>query len=168
LPVVGDPPALIRAFEGDPARWLPRSRRTGPDGFVVTLRAGSFTQQVTATIGAPWRAGATRWRTLSWEPMASQGTTRGVERLLPSLDGELGLHIESGRRVTLVFDGRYQPPGGAVGTAVDMVALSRVADATIQRLISDIVARLSAEATLLSRSTHGHTPDQHRPTPIRA
>lgn len=167
LPVVGDPAALIRAFESDPARWLPGSRRTGPDGFVITLRAGTFTQQVSASVGAPWRAGSTRWRSLSWEPAGDAGGARGVERLLPSLDGEVGLHIESGRRVTLVFDGRYQPPGGAVGTAVDVVALSRVADATIRRLTTDMVARLSAEATLMGESADGHAPDEDRPQPAR-
>ncbi len=53
--------------------------------------------------------------------------------------------------------------GGAtgLGTAVDAVALNRVADATIQRLVSDITARLSAEATLLGGSAHRNAPRDH-------
>ena len=168
LPVVGDPGSLTRAFEGDPARWLPASRRTGPGQFVVTLRAGAMTQQVTATVGSPWRAGATRWRSLTWEPTAGDGDPRAVDRLLPSLDGELGLNIEAHERVTLIFDGRYEPPGGAVGTAVDVVALNRVADATIQRLVGDITARLSAEATLLGGSADRNAPGEHGPASLRA
>ncbi|TVR36561.1 MAG: hypothetical protein EA388_03560 [Nitriliruptor sp.] len=168
LPVVGDPASLTRAFEGDPARWLPASRRTGPDEYLVTLRAGAMSQQVAATIGSPWRSGATRWRSLTWEPTGVDRSPRGVDRLLPSLDGELGLNIEAHDRVTLIFDGRYEPPGGAVGTAVDVVALNRVADATIQRLVEDVTARLSAEATLLGGSAHRSAPRDHGPASIRA
>lgn len=161
LPVVGDPATLTRAFEGDPARWLPASRRTGPDEYIVALRAGSMTQQVVATIGSPWRSGATRWRSLSWEPTGLDRTPRTVDRLLPSLFGELGLNIEAYDRATLIFDGRYEPPGGALGTAVDVVAMNRVADVTIQRLVGGITARLSAEATLLGGSGKGNAPRDH-------
>lgn len=168
LPVVGEPASLTRAFEGDPARWLPASRRTGPDQYILTLRAAAMNQHVAATIGSPWRSGATRWRSLSWEPTAADRSARAVDRLLPSLDGELGLNIEAHDRVTLIFDGRYQPPGGAVGTAVDVVALNRVADATIQRLVSDITARLSAEATLLGDSPHRNAPRDHGSASVRA
>jgi hypothetical protein len=127
-----------------------------------------MTQQVAATIGSPWRSGATRWRSLTWEPTGADRNPRTVDRLLPSLDGELGLNIEAHERVTLIFDGRYQPPGGAVGTAVDVVALNRVADATVQRLVSDITARLSAEATLLGGSAHRNAPCHHGSTSVRA
>lgn len=168
LPVVGDPASLTRAFEGDPARWLPASRRTGPDQYIVVLRAGAMNQYVAAMVGSPWRSGATRWRSLSWEPTGVDRSARAVDRLLPSLDGELGLNIEAHNRVTLIFDGRYQPPGGAVGTAVDVVALNRVADATIQRLVSDITARLSAEATLLGGSPNRDAPRDHGPASVRA
>lgn len=167
LPVVGEPAALMRAFEGDPARWLPASRRTGPDEYIVTLRAGAMSQQVAATIGLPWRSGQTRWRSLTWEPTGIERTPRSMDRLLPSLDGEVGLNIEARDRVTLIFDGRYQPPGGPVGTAVDVVALNRIADATVQRLVHDITARLSAEATLLGGSAHRNAPRHHGPSSVR-
>lgn len=150
LPVVGDPVALATAFDGDPARWLPGARRDGQDRFVLALRAGSLTRTVRATIGAPWRAGATRWRALSWDPISTEdGEPAPVDRLLPSLDGELGLHAQSGGRTTLLLDARYRPPGGALGGAMDAVAMHRLARGTVERFLEEVTARLAGEALLL-------------------
>ena len=149
LPVAGHPAALLHAFEGDPARWLPSARRDGPDTYIILVRAGTLTRTVTATIGSPWRAGSARWRSLSWDPSGEDASPAPVERLLPSFDGEIGVHVASPERVTLVLDGRYLPPGGAVGTAADVVALGRIARQTVHRLAADVAARLTAEAMLI-------------------
>lgn len=171
LPVVGDPVALATAFDGDPARWLPGARRDGQDRFILALRARSLTRMVRATVGAPWRAGATRWRTLSWDPIAEDGEPTAVDRLLPSLDGELGLHAQSGGRTTLLLDARYRPPGGPLGGAVDTVAMHRLARTTVERFLEEVTARLAAEALLLDdgpvesapdSSAAGHDPAHHR------
>lgn len=168
LPVVGDPVALATAFDGDPARWLPGARRDGAT-FVLALRAGSLTRTVRATVGAPWRAGATRWRTLSWDPIAEDGEQSALDRLLPSLDGELGLHAQSRGRTTLLLDARYRPPGGALGGAVDTVGMHRLARGTVERFLEEVTARLAGEALLLDdgpmpqpRSASRHGPDQLR------
>ncbi len=168
LPVVGDPVALATAFDGDPARWLPGARRDGAD-FILALRAGSLTRTVRATVGAPWRAGATRWRTLSWDPIADDGEQSAVDRLLPSLDGELGLHAQSGGRTTLLLDARYRPPGGALGGAFDSVGMHRLARTTVERFLEEVTARLAGEALLLDDgpmpsppSGRRNEPQQHR------
>jgi hypothetical protein len=147
LPVPGDPGPLCRAFVDDPARWLPDARHTGPDTWAVTLRAGSWSRPVEMHLGAPWRVGASHWRTVSWEPVSEDGERGPMDRLLPSLEGELGIHVLDGL-VTLVLDGRYRPPGGPVGTALDGVALQRVARTTVERLLADLAARLSAESLM--------------------
>ena len=149
LPLVGDPVSLATAFDGDAMRWLPGARRDGPDAYVMAVRAGSLTRSVRAQVGAPWRAGATRWRSLRWDPVAEDGDPATIDRLLPGLDGELGLHLESAGRVTLLLDARYRPPGGSLGVAVDSIGLHRVALATVERCLEDIAARLAAEALLL-------------------
>jgi hypothetical protein len=149
LPLVGQPSALAAAFEDDPQRWLPAARRVGPDTWTLTLRAGALARTVSAMIGRPWRAGATRWRTLTWDPIADDGDPATFDRLLPSLDGELGLHVEPSGRVTLVLDARYQPPGGAFGDAVDAVALRRLARLTVERFLEEVSARLASEALLI-------------------
>lgn len=143
LPVPGDATALRRAFVGDPGRWLPEARHTGPDRWAMTVRAGQLARTVEARVGEPWRAGGTQWRSLGWEPAADDGT----DRLLPSLDGELGLHVLEGV-ATAVLDARYHPPGGPVGAALDGVALHRVARSTAQRLLADVAAGLTAESLL--------------------
>lgn len=178
LPVSGDPEAVAAAFSGDPIRWLPNARRDGPDRWMLPLRAGSFTRTVSTRLGHPWRAGATRWRTLSWDPTAETPESASLERLLPSLDGELGLHLESGGRVTLVLDARYRPPGGRLGVAADAVALRRIALTSVERFLEDVAARLAAEALLIADASlptrrrapssapaasgaHGNAPNQH-------
>ncbi len=153
LPVVGDPEALVAAFVGDPQRWLPSSRRDGPDRFVFNVTAKSLARPVRTVIGAPWRHGETHWRSISWDPVDAEGSPGAVDRLLPSLDGELGLHVASGSRVTLVLDARYRPPGGAVGLAADSLALRRVARGTIEHIVGEIAARFGAESLLQPTTT---------------
>lgn len=175
LPLVGDPVALATAFDGDPARWLPGARRDDDDGtYVVALRAGAFTRAVRAEVGTPWRAGATRWRSLRWDPIAEDGEPGAVDRFLPSLDGEIGLHAQPAGRLTLLLDARYRPPGGALGEALDAVALHRLARRTVERFLEEVTARLTGESLLLDdgdeepdddgSSAAGDHPDDDRAT----
>jgi hypothetical protein len=153
LPVVGDVNGLVGAFEDDPRLWLPDARREGADHWLLDVRAGAFSRTVRAYVGAPWRAGPTYWRTLSWDPVGGDHEPVSVERVLPSMDGELGLHVDLAGGTTLIFDGRYQPPGGLVGAAVDAVALNRVARHTVERFLEQVGALLAAAAVL-----HGPLP----------
>jgi hypothetical protein len=153
LPVVGTSVGLVEAFEGDPRRWLPDPRRDGPDHWILQLRAGALSRQVRAHLGAPWRAGPTRWRSLTWDPLPGEREAVSLDRFLPSFDGELGLHLDPSGGGTLVLDGRYLPPGGPLGAAADAVALHRVAKHTVERFVARLSASLAAEAAL-----HGSYP----------
>jgi hypothetical protein len=144
LPVAGDPTALRRAFVGDPSRWLPDARRVGPNHWTMTVRAGQLSRVVEASLGDPWRAGGSQWRSLTWEPGTQDDA---LERFLPSLEGELGLHVLEGV-VTLMLDAEYRAPGGAVGSALDSLGLQRLARMTVERLLADVAARLTAESLL--------------------
>jgi len=144
-PLEGDPDALDAAFRRDPARWLPAARPHAEGGWVLRVRAGSLERDVHATLGEPWHVTRTSWRALSWEPLAGDGDA-GVSRILPPLDGELGLHVDESGRATLVLDARYLPPGGILGAAADAVALHRLARLTGQRLLQDIGAGLRASS----------------------
>lgn len=149
LPTLGDPVGLIRTFTGDPGLWLPEARQIGPDRWTMSVRAGAWSRRVEAHVGAHWRAGRTNWRALSWDPVSEESDRWPIERLLPSLDGEIGLHVTD-TDATLMLDGRYRPPGGAVGVAIDRAALHLVARSTADRLLADVAARLSSEATVLA------------------
>jgi hypothetical protein len=142
LPLEIDAVLARDVFTGDPERWLPGARRVGRDRYAIEVGTSSFGRPVTATIGEPWHVGSTWWRTCSWEPDDSDGDVAPVSRLLPRLDAELGLAIRDGR-ATLLLDGRYDPPGGRLGDAVDAVALNRVARVTVERLLAAIVRRIA-------------------------
>jgi hypothetical protein len=143
LPLSGPPTDLADRFAGDPT-WLPDAEPLGNGRWRTTLHGGGFRRSVAVRIGEPWTAGPTRWRSLSWDPTTTDGAppSRLVEWLLPTFDGELGLH-DRGDTASLVIDGRYQPPGGSLGNAVDELALHRVARRTLEGLAAGISTKLS-------------------------
>lgn len=143
LPLSGDPTDLKDRFVGDPT-WLPNAEPL-PDGrWRTTLHGGGFRRTVAVRLGAAWQAGTTRWRAISWDPAGSDGAaaSRLVEWLLPTFDGEVGLH-DRGETASLVIDGRYQPPGGTFGSTVDELALHRVARRTLEELAAAIATELA-------------------------
>lgn len=153
-PLEGHAGAIGAAFEGDAAAWLPAADPT--DGTVrMKVRAGGLERRVRAALGAPWHAARTTWRTLSWEPVSGEGEATQPVRVLPTLDGELGLHVDESGRATLILDARYQPPGGLLGAAVDAVALHRIARITGENLLQDVGAALRARAS--ERGAPEHT-----------
>ena len=149
LPISGEPATLVEAFEGDPGRWLPDSRRDGPSHWVAPVRAGTLRHPVRVEVGDSWRSGTTVWRRLAWEPTTPEGEAGLIERALPSLESEVGLHRQQDGCCTLVVDAWYDPPGGAIGAAADVVALRRVARRTVDTFLQAVAARLSAEALLV-------------------
>jgi hypothetical protein len=138
LPLNGDAPAIVARFTTDPSRWLPHARRVGPDRWSVPVAGLGIDRPVELAVGTPWSLGGTWWRTFSWRPLPSPGDPVPVDRLLPVLDAELGLVVQGARHLTLVLDGRYHPPGGAVGAAIDAVALGRVARRTVESVLETI------------------------------
>jgi hypothetical protein len=151
LPLEVDPVAATALFTGDAERWLPRARQVGPARYAIEVGTDTIERPVTVTVGEPWHVGSTWWRTCSWEPIAASGDTTPVTRLLPTLDAELGLTVRDGR-ATLLLDGRYDPPGGRLGDAVDAVALGRVARVTVERLLAEVARRIATEQLV------GHEP----------
>ncbi|MBS3939608.1 MAG: hypothetical protein KG028_01485 [Actinobacteria bacterium] len=147
LPVQGDPSATLAAFRDEPIRWLPAGRR-GERGLTATVRAGGISRSVLVRVGDPWVVGATHWRSLRWDPLGDDEGPGRTDRLLPAFDGELGLHVLEQGRITLILDGRYVPPGGSVGAAIDGVAMGRVAQRSLERFLEDLAANLQERADL--------------------
>lgn len=135
--------AVIEAFLGDPAAWLPEgSRPAGLDRWFVTLHAGPVSAAVAMTIDRSWSLPDAYSRPVTWAPAATadDGTATG---LLPDFWGRLTLRVEEGT-LRLVLSGRYQPPGGRAGMIADTAALHLVAAATARRLLADVAERLVA------------------------
>jgi hypothetical protein len=155
-PLEGDAAGLVSAFSTDPTDWLPDPERDPEGGWIVTVHGGSMSRQVRALLGQPWTVTRTTWRALSWEPINSSAET-GISRVLPPLDGELGIHVDESARATLILDARYLPPGGLLGAAVDAVAMHRVARQTGQRLLQDVGVGLSRIASEWDSPQHAGT-----------
>lgn len=143
LPLDSAPEAAVAAFRGDPQLWLRGVRHVGPERWVLHVGPPGWDRPVALTVGRPWEVGRTWWRSFCWEPTV--GSEAAVTRLLPRLDAELGLAVRPGGHATLVLDGRYDPPGGRLGDAVDAAVLGRVAAATAERLLRDIAGALHDE-----------------------
>jgi len=169
-PLEGPTGALAAAFASDPSAWLPDPVADVAPGisdttsgrWVFAVHAGSLARRVRVTIGQPWHATRTSWRSVSWEPVTVNDDQTSVNRLLPPLDGELGIHVDESGRATLVFDARYLPPGGLIGAAADAMALHRLARQTGQRFLEDVAVGLSRIA--LGSSTPERSAPEHAGT----
>lgn len=155
-PLEGPAGALTAAFAEDPASWLPEATPDRAGTHLFAVHAGSLARRVRASVGQAWHVTRTSWRSLSWEPINGTDDPSGVTRMLPALDGELGIHVDASGRATLVLDARYQPPGGMLGAAVDAVALHRIARQTGQRFLEDVGAGLTRIASERDAPEHAH------------
>jgi hypothetical protein len=66
----------------------------------------------------------------------------GAQRLFPTLDADLELMPMGPDQVMLTLMGRYEPPLGAVGRAVDRLVLHRIAEACIRSFLHRTAANL--------------------------
>jgi len=157
-PLDGPALELSAVFCGDPSRWLPGEQVDGQDVWVLTAHAGSLTRDVRVTVGQPWHVTRTAWRSVDWEPITGRDDPSSVTRMLPALDGELGLHVDESGRPTLILDARYLPPGGLLGAAADAVALHRLARLTGQRFLQDVGAGLIRAVSERNTPQHAGAP----------
>jgi hypothetical protein len=65
--------------------------------------------------------------------------------LFPSMSAELSAWPLSSAETQLEIEGDYRPPLGAVGKAIDAVALHRIAEASVHRFLEDVVEQLRKE-----------------------
>lgn len=140
LPVADDVVGpLEAALGGDPGRWLPEAVALDPGTWQVELRLGPLRRMVECTVGPARIQLGSRWRNLSWAPIAHANDPVPVHEALPQFEGEIGLSVQ--RRV-FVLDGSYEVPAGRVGEIADAVALGVLARRTGSSLLSDIVQRV--------------------------
>jgi hypothetical protein len=118
------------------------------DSLVSTLRVGvggieigvDAKIQIRGTRDEDWIAGlspVTRM-TLGWE--AARATA-----LFPSMEAELSAWPLYATETQLEIEGRYTPPLGIVGNAVDAIVGHRLAEATVHRFLEDIVEEIRRE-----------------------
>jgi hypothetical protein len=65
--------------------------------------------------------------------------------LFPAMHAELSVYPLSTSETQLDLHGKYDPPLGAVGSAVDAVLMHRVAEASVHRFLKDVCEELRRE-----------------------
>jgi hypothetical protein len=104
------------------------------------LEGREVARVVTATAERLSNANYTSRYAISWPAGA---TPRGIPT--PGFEGVIALSAgEDYGETTIQLDGQYDPPGGSVGRAFDVVVGRRIAHATIGALLSGVGEELRA------------------------
>jgi hypothetical protein len=140
------------ALRADPLGFFQRATTeatTRARGLVTTLRVkvGSLdvgadaVVVVRSVVEEPSAPGIHAPRTrLAIEWSAAQAAA-----LFPSMTAELSIYPLSKDETQIDFSGRYAPPLGLFGEAVDALVGHRVAEASVHRFVEDLAARLREE-----------------------
>ncbi|MHB8244215.1 MAG: Rrf2 family transcriptional regulator [Acidimicrobiales bacterium] len=129
--------------------WLvSQLRAASAEGEATRVRVGPggpawFGKTVNVHLGEPQGADDGLVLALSWE-------ATGPSALFPRFEGELRLSGVDAERSELVITGRYRPPLGAAGQALDGALLAHVARATIRALLRRMAAVLEEAQESLS------------------
>jgi hypothetical protein len=75
----------------------------------------------------------------SWQAIRNPG-------LFPTMEGAFSVYPLSPTETQLDLQGRYRPPLGRVGNAIDAVVGHRIAEASVLRLLRDIRTVIISEA----------------------
>jgi hypothetical protein len=126
FPVAQVEGALLRS----PKRWIVRlAREAGQRGELLLTEVGfgapgrRVEKKVLIDVGRPFRRPSKTILPITWR-------ATGPSRLFPEMKADIGIAPLGGNRTQLSFSGRYEPPFGLVGRAVDRALLHRVAEGT--------------------------------------
>jgi hypothetical protein len=75
---------------------------------------------------------------LAWEAADSP-------RLFPFMQAQLAVYPLTATETQLDFSGRYEPPLGALGTAMNAMVGHRIAEASVHRFLADVARHLRGE-----------------------
>jgi hypothetical protein len=132
----------------EPEVWLPGVAREAQDMGEHLLGQVGFSldddrrvsKDVHIDLGPSFRMPGKTLLPLSWK-------ATGPERLFPSLDADLEIAALGRSRTQLSISGRYRPPLGVVGKALDRVLLHRVAEATIKDFLDRVGEGIEARVS---------------------
>jgi hypothetical protein len=125
----------------DPGSWVPGiaegaetrgERLLAEVGFPVSDER-RVAKGVEIELGKPYRVPSKTILPLTW-------TATGPEALFPALEADLEIAALGAERTQLSISGRYRPPLGLLGRALDRALLHRVAEATVKEFV-DAVGR---------------------------
>lgn len=129
--------ALLR----DPGSWLPGLAQAATEhgdalltevGFGDTVRVE---RTVAMEFSEPIRVAGKMMLPVKWTAAKRAG-------LFPALEADVEVAGLGPARTQLSLSGRYDPPLGAVGRAIDRALFHRIAEATIKDFVDRLAARL--------------------------
>ncbi len=140
---LGAPAVAARLRVG--GSWLvPHVEAAGAEGEEILVRVGPvgpswLGKTVAVHLGSPEGAEESLVVPITWEATGPTG-------LFPRLEGEIRLTALDAERSELRLVGRYRPPLGRAGQALDEAVLARVARATVRALLRRVARALEEEA----------------------
>ncbi|WP_370324367.1 hypothetical protein [Euzebya sp.] len=148
IPVGGDVIDVAEdRFTGSPDIWLADDVRPHGASWQGEVRVGRLRRPVHVDVGAPWLRGQTVSRAIAWTPVRRvEGDGTVTDGRLPAFTGQISLRRDPTGAAWLRLVGTYDPPGGAVGNALDALLLHKVAEVTASQMLGDIEGRLTAPA----------------------
>jgi hypothetical protein len=140
--LVADPPGVFRAATRAAAARA-ESVAAALQVSVAGLEVGT---EIALTIGHIVEVDASGYASkITRVPVSWQAAKR--PQLFPLMDGELSVYALTATETQLDFLGRYEPPLGLLGGAVNAVIGHRLAEASVHRLIADVAQYLRDRLT---------------------
>lgn len=155
-------PAVAARLRAGGSWLVPHLEAAGAEGEEVLVRVGPvgpswFGKTVAVHLGRPEGVDEALTIPLTWEATGPSG-------LFPRLEGELRLSALDPERSELSLSGRYRPPLGRAGQALDEAVLARVARGTVRSLLRRVAHALEEEPDPRS----GQRPKGPGPAPVLA
>ena len=133
------------ALLADPATWLPGLVEETDEAGVHRLTSVGFglglhiRKRVEVEVEEPLRVPGRTVVPLRW-------TTGAEHSPLPAMEGDIELAPFGPAASHLAMSGRYTPPYGTIGQALDRALLHRVAEATVRDFVQRVAERLGQRA----------------------
>lgn len=129
-----------RVLLGDPSSWIPGIADAATDHggrllAEVGAENGRLKREVQVEVGTPVRLEGSILLPISWRAAR-------LDALFPVLEADIQIAAVGPHRSQLSLNGRYQPPLGAVGRALDRTLLHRIAEATVRDFLERVAIRV--------------------------
>jgi hypothetical protein len=136
-------------------RWLPglvAAAEANGDELLAEVgfpaAGGRVSKQVEVRLGSPISIRSVTFLPLTWR-------ATGPGRLFPSLDADIEVAPLGPSRTQVALSGRYKPPLGWVGLALDRALLHRVAEATVKDFVEKAGEEIVAMAAVAAATGTG-------------
>lgn len=136
-------PAVAARLRAGSSWLVPHLEAAWAEGEEILVRVGPggpgwFGKTVAVHLGTPEGADEALVIPLTWEATGPSG-------LFPRLEGELRLSALDPERSEVCLSGRYRPPLGRAGQALDEALLTHVARATVRSLLRRVARALEED-----------------------